>query len=236
MGITMEKIMATITDRSLLRLIQLSSASLPVGGYSFSQGLEYAIEAGWLKDQQAVKEWMSMLMLESIAYVDLPILIRLMHSLEESHSEKFIYWNASVLACRETDELLLTETAMGEALSRLLKNLDIDLPVAPEKFSQQDLSFIAGFAVAAHHWNISADNAAVGYLWSWMENQVAAATKLVPLGQTMAQQLLVDLGEMVDEVIALSQTVDDENIGSCLPGMAMASCWHETQYSRLFRS
>ncbi|MGH1484853.1 MAG: urease accessory protein UreF [Cellvibrionaceae bacterium] len=228
--------MSTITDLSLLRLMQLSSASLPVGGYSFSQGLEYAVDSGWINNQQQTAEWVSLTMFESIAKVDLPLLFRLMDALKESSATDFYQWNATVLACRETDELLLTETAMGDALLRLLKNLTITFPEKPETIANQQISFIAMFAVAANHWAIEKNKAAVGYLWSWLENQVAAATKLVPLGQTSAQQLLVELGESIATLVTIAEQCKDDDIGSSLPGLAMASSWHETQYSRLFRS
>lgn len=223
---------AMITNVSLLRLLQLSSASLPVGGYSFSQGLEYAIDNHWVHSEEDVKDWLTLLMNESLAQTDLPLLIRLMESVAKKDTEAYEYWNAYALACRETMELHLTEAAMGDALARLLSNLDIVLPIQ----ATRPTSFIAAFSVAAVTWKIEQNIVLVGYLWSWLENQIAAATKLVPLGQTAAQRLLVVLGEEIDTVIAQSKSIDDNNIGSSLPGLAMASSWHETQYSRLFRS
>ena len=226
--------MATITttDSSLLHLMRLSSASLPVGGYSFSQGLEYAVESGWITSAEETADWLRLILLESIVQVDLPVLQRLIAALESNSPKAFWFWNATLLACRETRELLLTETAMGEALVRLLTQLQQDLPAnRPE-----DVSFIAAFAVATQHWQVNLEAARVGYLWSWLENQIAAATKLVPLGQTVAQQLLIELGNCFPEAIKASQAIDDKGVGASLPGMAMASSWHETQYSRLFRS
>ena len=215
----------------LLRLLQLSSAALPVGGYSFSQGLEYAIDTGWIKTDTHVADWVSLLMHESLAQVDLPLLQRLIHAQHTNNPEQTTYWNAYTLACRETSELRLTDTAMGDALMRLLKQLDI--PVHPPA---KETSFLTAFAATAHHWQIDTHNTCVGFLWSWLENQIAAATKLVPLGQTSAQKLLVQLGDELPAVLEKAAQIDDENIGSSLPGLAMASSWHETQYSRLFRS
>ena len=222
----------TTTDHSLLHLMRLSSASLPVGGYSFSQGLEYAVESGWVTSKEETADWLRLILLESIAQVDLPILQRLITALENNSTKAFWFWNTTLLACRETKELLLTETAMGEALVRLLNQLQREMPAQQPK----DVSFIAAFAVATEHWQVNLEAAKVGYLWSWLENQIAAATKLVPLGQTVAQQLLIELGNCFPEAIKISQTIADNEIGSSLPGMAMASSWHETQYSRLFRS
>lgn len=225
----------------LVRLLQLSSASLPVGGYAFSQGLEYAIDSGWIKTENDVAQWLRFVLRESLAQVDLPLLQRLMAGVQQSDSQAFYYWNAYSLACRETMELRLTETAMGEALVRLMKNLNIAMPVqthTPDqtKNHKTDIGFISAFAVAAVHWQIEPESAGIGYLWSWLENQVAGATKLVPLGQTSAQALLAELGEELSDIIAIANNIGDQHIGSSLPGLAMASSWHETQYSRLFRS
>jgi urease accessory protein len=136
------------------------------------------------------------------------------------------------LACRETRELRLTDSAMGEALRRVLKNLGIDVP----QVLQQEVSFIVLFAFAAKHWGLAFDAAALGLGWSWLENQVAAATKLVPLGQTQAQQLLNDLQPLLPQAIEIAKNVEEDFIGAGLPALAIASSRHETQYSRLFRS
>jgi len=231
------------TEPALLRLMQLSSASLPVGGYSFSQGLEYAVEAGWISSQAQVHEWLQLVMSESIAQVDLPLLLRLINSAQDEDQQQFIYWNATVLACRETKELLLTETAMGAALLRLFEKLDTPLPLflcsnnkESSNATPKKISFTAAFSLAAVKWNINKEAALVGYLWSWIENQVAAATKLVPLGQTASQSLLLALSEESTSLIERANIIQDDEIGSSLPGLAMASAWHETQYSRLFRS
>jgi len=227
--------MITNTETSLLRLMQLSSASLPVGGYSFSQGLEYAVDSDWITTSEQTYDWCQLLLDESIAVVDLPLLIRLLDAIN-NNTEQFAYWNATTLACRETTELLLTETAMGAALMRLLEQLEIELSVWQEACEQDDISFIAAFALAANYWQIDKKSVLVGYCWSWLENQIASATKLVPLGQTAAQKLLLSLGEQLPVVLDKAQDIKDNDIGASLPGLAMASAWHETQYSRLFRS
>ncbi|MFT7222945.1 MAG: urease accessory protein [Cellvibrionaceae bacterium] len=137
----------TTTDHSLLRLLQLSSATLPVGSYSFSQGLEHAVEIGWITDEQQTAAWMELVVRQSIAKVDLPILWRLAHSLETCEIKNFWLWDTTMLACRETKELLLNETAMGAALVRLLKPLLIELPDTGNK----KLSFLSAFVYAGHH-------------------------------------------------------------------------------------
>ncbi|MAY43431.1 MAG: urease accessory protein UreF [Oceanospirillaceae bacterium] len=226
-----------VNDRALFRLMQLSSAGLPVGGYSFSQGLEYAIDCGWVCKQDDVHEWLEMQLLHSIAQVDLPALRLLMIEAMKQNWTEVIRLNDLVLACRETKELRLTDTAMGEALVRLLNSLDIPQPFAHGRGTTPDqISFVSLFAIAASHWEIDSQTAALGFAWSWLENQVAAATKLVPLGQTQSQILLGELQPVLSHALMRAQHIDEEQIGAGLPALAIASALHEQQYSRLFRS
>lgn len=217
---------------ALSRLLQLSSVSLPVGGFSFSQGLEYAIECAWVKRYEDVEEWIGFQLVENMARVDLPILRGAMESTHTEDWERFIYLNELAVASRETKELRLTDVAMGEALLRLLKSLEFDFGFSTER----EFSFAALFGFAAAKWDIPYVDAANGFTWSWLENQVAAATKLVPLGQTQAQQLLTKLQPAIGKTIELAENTKEEQIGGGLPALAIASALHETQYSRLFRS
>ncbi|TDR13978.1 urease accessory protein UreF [Marinomonas communis] len=222
----------TTTDHGLLRLLQLSSVSLPVGGYAFSQGMEYAIDKGWVTKQAQVADWTQLQLLQSLARVDLPVLRLAMAAWATRDEARIVELNDLILACRETKELRLNDTAMGEALARLLRSLEIETPFV----RLEDISFVVLFAIAATHWQVEFDSAALGFSWSWLENQIAAATKLVPLGQTQAQLLLGELQPTLSEAIALSKTIGEDDIGAGLPAVAIASCLHETQYSRLFRS
>ena len=222
----------TTTDHGLLRLLQPSSVSLPVGGYAFSQGMEYAIDKGWVTKQAQVADWTQLQLLQSLARVDLPVLRLAMAAWAQCDEARIVELNDLILACRETKELRLNDTAMGEALARLLRSLEIETPF----LRLEDISFVVLFAIAATHWQVEFDSAALGFSWSWLENQIAAATKLVPLGQTQAQLLLGELQPTLSEAIALSKTIDEDDIGAGLPAVAIASCLHETQYSRLFRS
>lgn len=221
----------------LNRLLQLCSANLPVGGFSFSQGLEYAVEVGWVKNLATTREWVELNLKQSIARTDLAILKRLYQALVEDDHKQFQYWNRHLLACRESAELLLADTAMGKALVRLLENLEtIDTAKVDALFEIEKISFVSAFAIAAQAFGIDLTTAQSGYCWTFIDNQVAAATKIVPLGQTQAQNLLFELSEVVPETIAIANSLADEEIGASLPRLAMASAWHETQYTRLFRS
>ncbi len=223
--------MNTPTEWRLPRLLQLTSANLPVGAYAFSQGLEFAIESRWLRDAADVEEWLELQMLHSLARIDIALLMRMARALSADDEMALRHWNDISLACRETRELRLNDTETGAALLRLLPELDV--PLVAEILP---CSFITAYAQAVHHWKIDIQLSTSGYIWSWVEGQVMAATKLVPLGQTRAQQLLATLQEHIPAVIANAASCRDEELGAGLPALSIASMCHETQYTRLFRS
>lgn len=218
----------------MLHLLHLVSPALPVGAYAYSQGLEYAIDSGWLKTDDDIEDWLSEVMSRSLGYLDVPMLRRFYLAWQQGDSERVQELNRQVRACRETRELLLEDEQLGMALNRLL----VSLGVAAARESNLELPpcFVSQFALAGVHWNIPLDDLAEGFVWSWLENQVAAATKIVPLGQTHAQQLLLRVLPRITQVCTLARDLPDEDIGLSLPGVAMASSLHERQYSRLFRS
>lgn len=218
-------------SHALAALLRLSSPALPVGAFSYSQGLEYAHEGGWLRDEPAATDWLSGVMQHSIAALDLPVLIRCHLALQEGDIPAFHDWNTFCIASRETRELRLEDTQMGAALLKLLRDLDEPMPCTPERSS-----WPAAFALAAHTWQIPLADSCTGYLWSWLENQLAAAAKIVPLGQTSVQRLLARLSANFAGCIASAMACNDDEIGSSAPGLAIASMLHETQYTRLFRS
>lgn len=225
------------TPIKLNRLLQLCSANLPVGGFSFSQGLEYATEMGWVNNQKSTFDWIELNLKESIARTDLALLKRLYQALKEGDFVSFALHNQHLIACRESSELRLADVAMGKALIRLLKQLDgIDSEPYDELFKQSESSFVSVFTIAAYLCELDLISAQSGYCWTYLDNQVAAATKLVPLGQTQAQNLLFELSDKVAAAISIANQIDDADIGASLPRLAMASAWHETQYTRLFRS
>lgn len=222
----------TITDLALLRLMHLSSAALPIGGYAFSQGLEYAIEIGELKTADDIANWLKAQLHYSLSYIDLPLLERCYCALEHDDIAKLQGLNDWLLACRESFELHQADTAMGAALARLLPTFAVTLP--PLDNEQQ--SYVCLYAIAAQYWQVPYLQAACGFLSAWLENQVAAATKLVPLGQTQAQQLIHQLQPELLKAVEFAGKLDESEIGMGLPMYAIQSAQHETQYSRLFRS
>ena len=170
----------------LNRLLQLCSANLPVGGFSFSQGLEYAVEMGWLTSPETTASWVTINLEESIAKTDLAILKRLFIALHNNDLDQFNYWNTHLIACRESHELLLADLAMGKALIRLLKQLNnIDVSAYQSVIALTEISFVSAFALTAYLFQLDLVSAQSGYCWTYIDNQVAAATKLVPLGLSL---------------------------------------------------
>ncbi len=214
--------------------MHLVSPALPVGAYAYSQGLEYAVERGWVADLDAAKDWIGEVLCHSLGGLDLPVLQRLHSAWQSEDLDEVGYWNDYLQAARESKELLLEDVQMGEALLRLLVSLDVPNAVAWPKGVA--VSFATAFALAAQHWRVDNDDALSGFAWSWLENQVAAAIKLVPLGQTDGQRLLMALMPVLETSVEAAKARHNDELGVGLPGLAMASAQHETQYSRLFRS
>jgi len=216
------------------RLWQLISPTLPVGAYSYSTGLEQAVEAGWLTDVAAVRGWIEAQLLRVHARVDLPALVRLHAAWERDDLAAVESWNDWLRASRETAELRAEDLGQGRALARLLADLGM-APAAPWA-ARSDGCWATLFALALRVWSIPLNEALEGYLWAWCENQVAAAVKLVPLGQTQGQQLLGQLSPAIAAAAAQGRRLDDVEMGGGLPGVTLSSVLHETQYSRMFRS
>ena len=219
-------------DIELVRLLQLVSPSLPVGAFAYSQGLESAVEAQLVSNEEAAKEWIGGILNNNISHLDLPALKYQMQYLAEQDELAIERLNDRLIAFRETKELRAESLQMAKALRRLLLDLNIDLTLLPEG----ELDWVTAFAFAATSQSIEIDNAMLGFAWSWCENQIAAAIKLVPLGQTQGQRLLHQIGSTLTEQVAKAKLINADNIGAIAPHLAILSSQHENQYSRLFRS
>lgn len=224
--------MDTTTLAEQTRLWQLISPALPVGAFHYSQGLEAAVCRGWVHDEATAREWIGGILHHTIARVDLPILMRVHAAWQQRDIDRLSRWNRACRAHRETRELREEEQNMGFALRRLAVELEDPMPDLPDG----PLGFVAAFAVVAANWKLAARDAAAGYAWSWCENQVASAVKLVPLGQTAGQRMLAAFGAALPALVESARACRDDAIGRGAPGLAIASSGHETQYSKLFRS
>ncbi|MBU1138056.1 MAG: urease accessory protein UreF [Proteobacteria bacterium] len=221
-------------EESLLHLLHLVSPTLPTGAFSYSQGLEWAVEAKWVHDGPTLQDWLSDLLGQSLAFVDIPILCRMITALHNETIQELEGWCSLLLACRETAELQQEEQLRGRALATLLQGLDIDRAKHLRKTLNR--SQLAGFALAAVQWKIERRDAALGYTWAWLENQVLAGIKIIPLGQTEGQRLLLQLSAGIPEIVDRGMQLEDNDIGAASPALALASSLHENQYTRLYRS
>jgi urease accessory protein len=222
---------------SLVRLLQLASPTLPIGAYSYSQGLEWVVAEGIVHDAASAETWIGDVMEHVVAAGEAAVSWRLIGAAARCDWAACRHWNAWFRASRETTELRAETEQMGGSLAKLTVELGlVDPPSRAALASMVPVTLPAAYAIAARAFGVSRDHAMVAYLWSWLENQVLAAMKLVPLGQLVGQRLLLALGTKIPAVAAIAASVDDDAIASFAPGLALASSRHETQYTRLFRS
>lgn len=225
---------ATSSSLAQLRLMQLISPSLPIGGFTYSQGLEWAIEAGWIADAEDLGNWLQEQARTTLARVDLPLLARLYDCSAEGDLERMSYWSKVVIANRETSELRKEEQNRGRAMASLLRSMEVEL--ASEWQTTLCLTQLTGFSHAARVWGITKEDMLLGYMWSWLENLVLAGIKIVPLGQSDGQRLLLKIAPTLPEAVAEAMALSDDEIGASSPALSIASSQHEFQYTRLFRS
>lgn len=221
----------------LARLLQLVSPLLPVGAYSYSQGLEWAVEDGMVHNQESAAHWIDDILVYSMGRFEAPIFWRMLHAWQANDFEKIIYWNELFCSSRETAELRAETLQMGYSLHQLLvqlENIDQQKILQLEKLGT--ISFPVAFSFVVNEWQIPFEQALQGYLWSWLENQVSAALKSVPLGQVAGQKILAQLGGTLAGVASNATHLADDELSNYCPALAIISSRHETQYSRLFRS
>lgn len=222
---------------ALSRLLQLASPMLPVGAYSYSQGLEWAIECGDVKDLDSAKAWVGDVLQTYQAHFELPVLQRLYQAWQTGDINAVRDWDAFYKAGRDTAEALAETKQMGYSLVRLLNDLK-ELPDSVMQPIKQlnEPAFPTIYAALAYHWGIPASDMLQGYAWGWLENQASACMKTVPLGQVAGQKILLSLGALLPQVVELAMRLEDDEISNFNPLLSIAGCLHETQYSRLFRS
>jgi urease accessory protein len=218
---------------SFSRLLQLVSPSLPVGAYTYSQGIEWAVEEGWVSTQEDLCEWLLGLMQTGMRYLELPVFFRMLQAWEQGDELAIQKWSHTLIASRETLELRQEEINRARAFTRLLLSLQPESEKVEQLLVQ---SQHACLSYACHQWQVEADEAAAGLLWSWLENMVLSAVKIIPLGQTAGQMALFQLCGHIPHIIEQAKGVNDDDIGASSMALSIASSQHETLYTRLFRS
>ena len=229
---------------ALVRLLHLASPTLPVGAYTYSQGLEWAVECGDVGDEAGALAWIGDCLEHGIAGFEAVYLVHMMAAWKDKDRLRLAELDAEFVASRETAELRAETLQMGHSLAKLMGDVaefsDPGLPL-PDLSSAcggeaSTSSFPLAWSGIAARWDIPVEDAVAGYLWAWAENQVMAALKAVPLGQTSGQRMLLALGERIPELARRAAATDIGDTCNFLPGLAIASSLHETQYTRIFRS
>ncbi len=217
-----------------IRLLQLVSPSLPTGSFTYSQGIEWAVEAGWVSNARQLKAWLQEQIKNNLARLDLPILSRLLTACLEKDGDSLVYWTKFLIACRETSELRQEELNRGRAMLGVINSLGL---LDDEHWAKTlSTSQLSGFAYAASRWHIPKSALLHGYAWSWLENLTLAGVKIIPLGQSDGQKILSDLSPQLNHAVQIADNLADDAIGAGSPALAIASSRHQFQYTRLFRS
>ncbi|WP_416671684.1 urease accessory protein UreF [Egbenema bharatensis] len=222
---------------SLLHLLQLVSPALPVGAYSYSEGLETLVQTDRVIDLSTLKAWLTQELRYGAIRLEAAVLLRIYDAAQANQLDRLAVWNQWLSAFRETEEMREQSWQMGRSLGRLLQELE------PRESVKQGLmacgepcNFAAAFALAAVDGKIDREIAVLGYLYSWVANLINAGVRLIPLGQTQGQQGLLHLYPQLEQTTQAVLSLTDDRLWSCGWGMSIASMNHETLYSRLFRS
>lgn len=221
--------------QALLRLLQLVSPTLPVGAYSYSEGLETLVQQGKITTPEAVTQWIEQELQWGFIRLDAVAIQQVYQAVLENDQKAIAALNRQLSALRDTEENRQQSLVMGRALNRMALQLEPDL----ERWIaaiDAPCNFAVSFALLANQWQIAPQTAGLGYLQSWATNLIAAAIKLVPLGQTVGQQILLGLTPALETTASLCMEASLNDLALSSWGASIASMQHETLYSRLFRS
>ncbi len=233
--------MATTTEplsaAALLGLFQLTSPALPVGAFSYSDGLESAVARGWVTDESSVQTWLSDGLTLTLSRCDWPLLSRLHEAWSQGDVDLVLRWNAWHVQTRETAEFRMQALQMGHAMLQWLANHPAAEQHPLARLPVHGTSWVTALALA-HVVNASPLSALrLSHGFAWLENQVQAAMKAVPLGQKSGQRLLHALArELVAAHEAFEALPEWPQPISAAPGLAILSAQHEHLYTRIFRS
>jgi urease accessory protein len=229
--------------QELLRLLQLVSPALPVGAYTYSEGLETLVQQETVVDSLTLEHWLLQELRYGAIRLEAAVLFQAYQCLIRDDRPGLMAWNQWLSAFRETEELREQSWQMGRSLLRLLQEVDRPIDSSSngrisdiDRFNRIPCNFAIAFTLAAAHWQISPEMTVLGYLQSWAANLVNAGVRLIPLGQTQGQQVLSRLAAPLERTATAALSVKPDELSSCGWGLAIASMTHETLYSRLFRS
>ena len=227
-----------MSDAVLLQLMWLASPALPVGGFSYSEALEAAVDDGRVTGEASAADWLANQMALAPARADLPVLAQAHAAWQHHDLARITHLNDFIGRTRETRELRLQSEQMGRSLVEWLRNQAAgdDARLAHLAALAPSPTWPIAFALATARANASAAQALHASLFGWAENMVQAALKAVPLGQLAGQRILQALVAGMPALIESALAMTDDDMQSFSPMLGIASARHEIQYSRLFRS
>ena len=223
-------------DSSLMQLMWLASPALPIGGFSYSECLEAAVDTARAATESDASVWLVDQLHLSLSRSDLPAVAQAIPAWRAEDYARIAALNAWVLQTRESSELRLQTEQMGRSLLDWLRNHTTATPAQIAILAEQQPTYPIAFALAASSTGAPPRDCLLAYAFGWAENMVQAAIKSVPLGQSAGQRILSALTAEIPEAIDHALSLTDETRQAFSPMLAILSCQHEIQYSRLFRS
>ena len=234
----------------LLRLLQLTSPALPVGAYSYSEGIEYLCSNAIIQTESDLCDWLKREMSFGFITNEAAIALRAHQAMISNDITALNYWNNWLSATRETEEVRLASWQMGQSLMKLWwqlpdsqndqsairRSISDLLPTAKDNAQGKGCNYAIAFGIVAASLGIDVSNTIVGYIHGWLSNLVSAAVRSVPFGQTTGQQVIFKLSSDILNSSQLALKRLDNELEWCGWGTSLACANHETQYSRLFRS
>ena len=232
----LDRTKSALPAASLLRLIWLASPALPVGGFSYSEVLETAVERAGVATESIASDWLTDQLHLTLARGDLAVIAQAVPAWREADLARIKQLNDWVLQTRETSELRLQAEQMGRSLVEWLRNDDRSNPAHVQAYARMQPTYPVAFALAASQTSADVRDCMLAYAFGWAENMVQAALKLVPLGQSAGQRILARLSRDIPEALESAMQLPNDERQAFTPMLAILSAQHETQYSRLFRS
>jgi urease accessory protein len=226
-----------IAATRLLHLLQFASPQLPIGAYSYSQGLEAALQQGLVHDAPSAHAWIARQLHEVVARWDAPLCWRLMQAYTQRDAQAVAELTERAVASRDTAEFRAEAVQMGYSLARLIEELGIaDEGALAMLRESSEVPLVSAYACAVAALGIPHEEALLALLFAWAENQVLVCVKSVPLGQVAGQKLLLALRLDIEAAALCAQSLAEHELSNWTPGLSLLSMRHEVQYSRVYRS
>lgn len=224
-----------LSASSLLQLIWLASPALPVGGFSYSEGLEGAVDRGLVSYEASAGNWLVDQLQLTLARSDLAVIAKAVAAWRRDDRDRIIELNDWILQTRETSEFKLQTEQMGRSLVEWLRNQS-EPDERLDWYAALQPTYAVAFALAASRTQASVRECLLTFAFGWAENMMQAAIKAVPLGQSAGQRILARLSDHIPLAVDHAMSLQDSERQSFSPMLAILSAQHENQYSRLFRS